>query len=88
MYVFYFLPLNTVPGCPSGIKILPDIVLVWQKPEIPNGVIVGYDARVSVLHEDGTRDRTLYMESFLPDEFSHVLRRSQLHANSTIRCEV
>ena len=77
-----------MPGCPSGIKIQADIVLIWQEPETPNGVIVGYDARVSVLDEDGTRDGTLYMQSFPPDEFSHVLRRSQLRANSTILCEV
>ena len=77
-----------MPGCPSGIEIVVDIVLVWQKPETPNGVIVGYDARVSVLDEDGTGERTLYMQSFLPDEFSHVLRRSQFRANSTILCEV
>ena len=83
-----FLHLNAVPGPPTRVDIVANVVSVWQNPETPNGVMTGFDVRISLLNEDASTKGTIYNTSLLPDTFYHVLRTSEIPTNSIISFEV
>ena len=83
-----FLHLNAVPGPPTEIEVVANVVSVWQNPETPNGVITGFDVRISLLNEDASTNGTIYITSLLPDTLYHVLRTSEIPTNSIISFEV
>ena len=82
-----FLHLNAVPNYPAQADVVANVVSVWQNPETPNGVITGFDVRISLLNEDASRNGTIYNTSLLPDTFYHVLRTSEI-PNSNVSFEV
>ena len=83
-----FLHLNAVPDPPTRVVVVANVVSVWQNPETPNGVITGFDVRISLLNEDASRNGTIYNTSLLPDKLYHVLRTSEIPTNSTVSFEV
>ena len=57
--------------------MVENAVLIWQKPEKPNGVITGYDVRFFPIDERGNIIGSETVENFPdPDKFFDVLRRN------------
>ncbi len=75
------------PEAPSNAQVVGSIVLLWQPPSKPNGVIIEYQIRVTytLRADDVTMGPTIELP---PDVFVYDLRTLDIPENVTATVEV
>jgi len=78
--------IPTVPEAPDRVEVIRNIVLIWQPPSKPNGVILGYQICISYTSSEG--DETFPGIDLSADVFSFVLEVGIVPANVTANIKV
>ena len=75
--------ITTAPERPSEVEVIENLLVLWQKPETPNGVITGYDVFVQFTPPHDPIRRTLDR-----NRFYFVFRQDEIPENVTAEVQV
>ena len=73
----------TVPEKPSGVEVVDNLLLIWQKPDTTNGIITGYDVHITF-----TPKNDPIITNLDSSKLYYILRQKEIPEDATVHVQV